>query len=414
MINCQRGCSVFLTQTFRTSFGSNLFVRRTLPRTPTPLYNGTSIAKPATYYNTLSRYLSSEVTQQSQPAESVRVSYQHETAQFRIYDGYTSNQLLRDVIRHFDLGKTRSREKKPFQLLDASGLIVPSSGQLTKIFARETEPQLTLRPMNNGGREEDVAADTPKSETSSTVDEVPHKEREVKRKKKKVMSVEQARAAEELAEVKIVTRAEPEEPKVTEEEEELSEEALRVRLMENLSGFVEDDWVREEIKNSIFYLETTHEIQSSFYEYRESLFNGDENILSVLYREKEVAALYRRILPFFLNFLASQVKYFDPDEVTQRTTTNMTEPHLWYVGARKMKRKFVLHVGPTNSGKTYSALERLATAKTGLYCGPLRLLASEVFEKLNAKGVPCNLVTGQQKIEVQDANHYACTVEMTD
>lgn len=59
--------------------------------------------------------------------------------------------------------------------------------------------------MNNGGREEDVAADTPKSETSSTVDEVPHKEREVKRKKKKVMSVEQARAAEELAEVTSMT-----------------------------------------------------------------------------------------------------------------------------------------------------------------------------------------------------------------
>lgn len=34
--------------------------------------------------------------------------------------------------------------------------------------------------------------------------------------------------------------------------------------------------------------------------------------------------------------------------------------------------------GPTNSGKTYQALQALAAAKRGVYCGPLRLLAMEV------------------------------------
>jgi ATP-dependent RNA helicase SUPV3L1/SUV3 len=34
--------------------------------------------------------------------------------------------------------------------------------------------------------------------------------------------------------------------------------------------------------------------------------------------------------------------------------------------------------GPTNSGKTYQALQALASAKRGVYCGPLRLLAMEV------------------------------------
>lgn len=33
--------------------------------------------------------------------------------------------------------------------------------------------------------------------------------------------------------------------------------------------------------------------------------------------------------------------------------------------------------GPTNSGKTHNALQRLQTAESGVYCGPLRLLAME-------------------------------------
>ena len=49
-------------------------------------------------------------------------------------------------------------------------------------------------------------------------------------------------------------------------------------------------------------------------------------------------------------------------------------------------------------------------AGTGVYCGPLRLLAWEVAEKLNAGGVPCSLVTGQERREVEGARHAACTV----
>jgi ATP-dependent RNA helicase SUPV3L1/SUV3 len=43
-----------------------------------------------------------------------------------------------------------------------------------------------------------------------------------------------------------------------------------------------------------------------------------------------------------------------------------------------MSRKIVFHGGPTNSGKTYHALERFLGAKSGIYCGPLKLLAVEV------------------------------------
>lgn len=55
-----------------------------------------------------------------------------------------------------------------------------------------------------------------------------------------------------------------------------------------------------------------------------------------------------------------------------------------------MKRKIIYHGGPTNSGKTYHALQRLKAADPekggGIYLGPLRLLALEVYEQLNEEG----------------------------
>lgn len=87
-------------------------------------------------------------------------------------------------------------------------------------------------------------------------------------------------------------------------------------------------------------------------------------------------------------------------------------PHLWYSEARGLRRKVVYHAGPTNSGKTYNALVAMRTAGSGVYCGPLRLLAMEVYDTLNSSGVFCNLLTGQERREVPGAQHTACTVEM--
>ncbi|XWS13679.1 hypothetical protein CRYUN_Cryun36dG0059000 [Craigia yunnanensis] len=94
--------------------------------------------------------------------------------------------------------------------------------------------------------------------------------------------------------------------------------------------------------------------------------------------------------------------------------TDLTRPHTWYPNARKKKRQVFLHVGPTNSGKTYHALKRLESSPSGIYCGPLRLLAWEVSKRLNKAKVPCDLITGQEKEEVDGAKHKALTVEMAD
>ncbi len=80
--------------------------------------------------------------------------------------------------------------------------------------------------------------------------------------------------------------------------------------------------------------------------------------------------------------------------------------------ARRIKRKIIYHMGPTNSGKTYHAIEALCKAKNGCYLAPLRLLASELFDTMNGKGVKTNLLTGEEVIEVKDATHFASTIEM--
>ena len=54
--------------------------------------------------------------------------------------------------------------------------------------------------------------------------------------------------------------------------------------------------------------------------------------------------------------------------------------------ARSRKRKIIIHRGPTNSGKTHHAVEALMAAESGVYCGPLRLLASEMYDKMKKNG----------------------------
>ncbi len=80
--------------------------------------------------------------------------------------------------------------------------------------------------------------------------------------------------------------------------------------------------------------------------------------------------------------------------------------------ARSLKRHIHFYLGPTNSGKTYEALMVLQQAQSGVYLAPLRLLAMEIRDRLMDAGVPCNLVTGEERVLIPGARHTACTVEM--
>lgn len=82
--------------------------------------------------------------------------------------------------------------------------------------------------------------------------------------------------------------------------------------------------------------------------------------------------------------------------------------------AKKLDRAFVLHVGPTNSGKTYGAIEDLKKHTPGFYLAPLRLLALEMFDKLNDAGVLCSMVTGEESILIPGADTVSGTIELCD
>ena len=80
--------------------------------------------------------------------------------------------------------------------------------------------------------------------------------------------------------------------------------------------------------------------------------------------------------------------------------------------ARLLNREIIFHVGPTNSGKTYEALQALQTADTGYYLAPLRLLALEGYENLRAEGVGVSLITGEEEIIDEESTHISSTIEM--
>ncbi len=76
------------------------------------------------------------------------------------------------------------------------------------------------------------------------------------------------------------------------------------------------------------------------------------------------------------------------------------------------QQQLYIHIGEPNSGKTHEALEALKAAGSGWYLAPLRLLAYEVFDRLNGAGVACNLLTGEEYIPVEGARITAATIEM--
>lgn len=89
-------------------------------------------------------------------------------------------------------------------------------------------------------------------------------------------------------------------------------------------------------------------------------------------------------------------------------------PDAMIARAKKLERAFVLHVGPTNSGKTYGALEDLKQHTPGFYLAPLRLLALEMFDKLNDAGVLCSMITGEESILIPGAETISSTIELCD
>ena len=80
---------------------------------------------------------------------------------------------------------------------------------------------------------------------------------------------------------------------------------------------------------------------------------------------------------------------------------------------QNLSKKIVALLGPTNTGKTHIAIEKMLKYESGIFGLPLRLLAREVFDKcvnkIGSKKVA--LITGEEKIIPSTAEYFICTVE---
>ena len=77
------------------------------------------------------------------------------------------------------------------------------------------------------------------------------------------------------------------------------------------------------------------------------------------------------------------------------------------------KNKITAVLGPTNTGKTFLAIETMLSFDSGMIGFPLRLLAREVYDKIIKKIDPLKvaLITGEEKIIPINAKYFLCTVE---
>lgn len=178
------------------------------------------------------------------------------------------------------------------------------------------------------------------------------------------------------------------------------QEAVSI-LEKNIASFAND--VRASAARASRLRKVTVGDNPLFFHFRQAFITG------------HIYGLSAEIKYRYLNFVHGKTNQSSKATVEfQAQLADLSHPTEWYPGTRAMQRTVHLHIGPTNSGKTYHALKKLEAAKTGVYAGPLRLLAHEVYTRFNAMGKKCALITGEeQRIpEGLNATMSSCTVEM--
>lgn len=86
----------------------------------------------------------------------------------------------------------------------------------------------------------------------------------------------------------------------------------------------------------------------------------------------------------------------------------------YFPAARQLGRELVMYAGPTNSGKTWRALNDLVAGDSGAYLAPLRLLALEGQEEIEKRGKTSSYLTGEERDIREGARFIASTIEMMD
>ncbi|UJR34054.1 hypothetical protein I4U23_021465 [Adineta vaga] len=188
-------------------------------------------------------------------------------------------------------------------------------------------------------------------------------------------------------------------------------------LLRIINDFYRHDEVKQLATDQGLDLQIFKNVYVSFRKYcmQTTVLPDDFNLIlnDIVFGSSNVTAIF----PYFFRHAQQMFPHLKCVEDLKKIS-DLRNPTNWYPDARNIKRKIIFHAGPTNSGKTYHALQRFMNSESGVYCGPLKLLASEVFRKTNAAGTKCDLVTGEERrfadSEGKPANHVACTVEMTN
>ncbi len=202
-----------------------------------------------------------------------------------------------------------------------------------------------------------------------------------------------------------------------------------LELHVELNGLLESIWNSEELDFTDILAQAKKEQEINFFHELDELVATCENYASLLHFTKE--ELHEKVYEFLLELLHNSLSI--TPKIVRKTTRifiyNIQEQLIkqqrhallartirdfknLFPMAREMRRKLTLHIGPTNSGKTYEAMQRLRDADTGYYLAPLRLLALEGYEGLKEQGIDASLITGEEQILNDDATHISSTIEM--
>ena len=166
------------------------------------------------------------------------------------------------------------------------------------------------------------------------------------------------------------------------------------------------------------FLEELHPLVAECGKYAELLHFSDEELYEKVYEFllelvpstlNITPKIVRKTTRIFIYNIHEQLVKKQRQELLKRTIRDFKN---LFPMAREMRRKLTLHIGPTNSGKTYTAMQRLKDADTGYYLAPLRLLALEGYENLKAQGIESSLITGEEQIIDDEATHISSTIEM--
>lgn len=196
-----------------------------------------------------------------------------------------------------------------------------------------------------------------------------------------------------------------------------------------LNSFLQKIWFSQELDFDELVERAKEEHEANFLEDLNALVDECGGYAKLLHLSEE--ALHKKVYEFLLELMSKSL-VITPKIVRKTTRIFIYNIHEQLIKkqrqallartirdfknlfpmAREMRRKLVLHIGPTNSGKTYTAMKKLEAADTGYYLAPLRLLALEGYETLKSHGIDSSLITGEEQILNEDATHISSTIEM--